>query len=168
VLHAGGDVVIFSEPGMGTTVIVDLPITNDDAVPDRAPPGDRSLSGQGETILLVEDERIVREPARRMLARHGYTVLAASNADEALRIARDHKGEIHLLLTDVIMPGRSGKELAGDLAYLRAGIKVLYMSGYTHDVIVHEGVLEAGITLIEKPFTADALLRKVRDGLDRS
>jgi PAS domain S-box-containing protein len=168
VLHAGGDVVIFSEPGVGTTVIVDLPITNDDAVPDRAPPGDRSLSGQGETILLVEDERIVREPARRMLARHGYTVLAASNADEALRIARDHEGEIHLLLTDVIMPGRSGKELAGDLAYLRAGIKVLYMSGYTHDVIVHEGVLEAGITLIEKPFTADALLRKVRDGLDRS
>jgi hypothetical protein len=166
VTHAGGDVVIFSEPGTGTSVIVDLPITDDDPVPDRAAPGERSLSGQGETILLVEDERIVREPARRLLARRGYTVLAASNADEALRIARDHQGEIHLLLTDVIMPGRSGKELAGDLADLREGIKVLYMSGYSHDLIVHEGVLEEGISLIEKPFAPDALLRKVRDGLD--
>jgi DNA-binding NtrC family response regulator len=110
----------------------------------------------------------VREPARRMLVRHGYTVLAASNADEALRIARDHQGEIQLLLTDVIMPGRSGKELAGDLAGLRVGMKVLYMSGYSQDVIVHEGVIEAGISLIEKPFAADALLRKVRDVLDHS
>jgi PAS domain S-box-containing protein len=166
VTKAGGDVAISSEPGTGTTVVVDLPITDDDPVADRTAPGDRSLPAQGETILLVEDERIVREPARRMLARHGYTVLAASNADEALRIARDHQGEIQLLLTDVIMPGRSGKELAGDLVGLRVGMKVLYMSGYSQDVIVHEGVLEAGISLIEKPFAADALLRKVRDVLD--
>jgi PAS domain S-box-containing protein len=166
VTQAGGDVVIYSEAGLGATIRVDLPATQDDADPAHATPRERPLTSQGETILLVEDERIVREPARRMLVRHGYTVLTAANADEALRIAQGHPEEIQLLLTDVVMPGHSGKDLAADLTDLRAGVKVLYMSGYSHDVIVHEGALEDGVNLIEKPFAANSLLRKVREVLD--
>jgi two-component system, cell cycle sensor histidine kinase and response regulator CckA len=166
VTQAGGDVVIFSEPGFGATVRVDLPATQDDATPARPDPSERPLTSKGETILLVEDEDMVREPARRMLARCGYTVLAAPNAQEALRIARAHTETIALLLTDVVMPGRSGKQLAADLAELGAGPKVLFMSGYSQDVIVHQGVLEEGVNLIEKPFAAENLLRKVREVLD--
>jgi PAS domain S-box-containing protein len=166
VTHSGGDVRISSESGVGTSIIVDLPVTHDDPTPGRATPRERSLTAHGETILLVEDEAMVREPARRMLARHGYTVLAASNAEEALLMARDDLAEIQLLLTDVIMPGRSGKELAADLVHATPGIKVLYMSGYSPDLIAHEGMLEEGVSLIEKPFAAEALLRKVREVLD--
>ena len=123
-------------------------------------------SANGETILLVEDEEIVREPARRILARHGYTVLAAANADEALAIVQEHAGPIDLLLTDVVMPGRSGKELSVEVVGCGPATKVLFMSGYSPDVIVHQGVLEEGVHLIEKPFSADDLLRKVREVLD--
>jgi PAS domain S-box-containing protein len=165
--QAGGDVVISSELGFGTTIRVDLPATHDDPTPAHAAPAERALASQGETILLVEDEDIVREPARRLLARCGYTVLTASNAADALRIAGDHLDEIRLLLTDVIMPGRSGKELSADIAELGGDAKVLYMSGYSQDVIVHQGVLEEGAELIEKPFVADDLLQKVREVLDR-
>ncbi|MCU1461843.1 MAG: sensor hybrid histidine kinase [Acidimicrobiales bacterium] len=165
VRQAGGDVAIYSEMGLGTSIRVLLPATTDTgSVPRRAKP-DVPLS-KGETILLVEDEAIVREPARRMLVSRGYTVLAAGEAEEALVIVQSHPGDIDLLLTDVVMPGLSGKELSVEVTRLRPATKVLFMSGYSQDVIVHQGVLEAGVFLIEKPFSADDLLRKVRVVLD--
>ena len=166
--QAGGDVTIYSEHGLGTTMRVRLPVSGDDAAATTAVVPAAEPMTTGETILLVEDEEIIREPARRTLVRHGYVVLSASGADEALHVLADHDGPIDLLLTDIVMPGRSGKELAADFAVLRPGTPVLFMSGYSHDVIVHEGALDPGVTLIEKPFTADGLLRAVREVLDRS
>jgi PAS domain S-box-containing protein len=166
VTQAGGDIVIDSELGLGTTVRVNLPATSDAKLRPHDTKRTVPLSAKGETVLLVEDEEIVREPARRMLARHGYTVLAAANADEALATARAHPDKIDLLLTDIVMPGRSGKELSVDVLARRPTTKVLFMSGYSQDIIVHQGVLEEGVSLIEKPFSADELLRKVRNVLD--
>lgn len=166
VRQAGGDVTIDSEPGSGTTIRVDLPATSEQRSQHRAPQPDGAMPDRGETVLLVEDEAIVRDPARRLLARHGYTVLAASSAAAALAIAAEHPGPIHLLLTDVVMPRHSGKELSVDVAALSPATKVLFMSGYSYDVIVHHGVLEPSVNLIEKPFSADDLLRKVRQVLD--
>jgi PAS domain S-box-containing protein len=162
----GGDVSIYSELGHGTTIRVCLPATFDKATPRHDLRADDARSAKGETILLVEDEAIVREPARRLLARHGYVVLAGANAEEALVIVREHPGQIDLLLTDVIMPGLSGKDLSVEVIALRPATKILFMSGYSHDVIVHQGVLEEGVSLIEKPFSSDDLLRRVRDLLD--
>ena len=166
VAQAGGDVTIYSEPGIGTTVRVNLPVTADVYSESMRPQPAAVSSSKGETLLLVEDENIVREPTRRMLVRHGYTVLAARNADDALGIAHDHPGPIDVLLTDVVMPGRSGSELSAILTELRPDMKVLFMSGYSPDVIVHQGVLEEGVRLIEKPFSVDDLLRSVRAVLD--
>jgi PAS domain S-box-containing protein len=166
VTQAGGDVAIYSEPGLGTTIRAMFPATEEEPAPAGRPPPPESLRGNGETVLLVEDEEIVREPAQRMLVRQGYEVLMAADADEALRVAEEHEGPIHLLLTDVVMPGRSGKELSTEIRRIDPGVKVLFMSGYSEDVIVHQGVLEAGVQLIEKPFAADTLLRKVRDVLE--
>ena len=166
VTEAGGHLAIYSGPGLGTSVRIELPATQDDATTAQKTPPDRSLTSAGETILLVDDEDIVREPAGRILTRHGYAVLAASNADDALRVAAAHDGEIALLLTDVVMPGRTGKELAAALCRLRPATKLLYMSGYSQDVFVHQGILEAGVNLIEKPFAAENLLQRVRAVLD--
>jgi hypothetical protein len=166
VRQAGGDVTIESSDGSGTTIRVDLPATSAPRSSRRPTPPDVSLREQGETVLLVEDEAIVRNPAQRLLTRHGYTVLTASNAAAALEIAAEHPGPIDLLLTDVVMPGRSGKDLSVDVVALRPTTKVLFMSGYSYDVIVHQGVLESGVNLIEKPFSPDDLLRKVRRILD--
>jgi two-component system, cell cycle sensor histidine kinase and response regulator CckA len=163
---AGGDVVIYSEQGLGTTVRVNLPATEDEAVVTRNAPREYPLVGSGETILLVEDEDMVREPARRILSRYGYSVLAASNGEEAMRVAAEHPGHIALLLTDVVMPGWTGKDLAAEIVRVRPATKLLYMSGYSQDVIVHQGVLEEGVNLIEKPFAADNLLATVRQVLD--
>ena len=116
-------------------------------------------------ILLVEDEEMVREPARRLLAQRGYRVLVAGSADEALEVAAGAE-HLDLLLTDVVMPGLSGKELAELLAERRPGLPVLYMSGYSQDVIAHQGVLEEGVALVEKPFVAHDLLEAVRERLD--
>jgi CheY-like chemotaxis protein len=165
VTQAGGAVTISSEVDVGTTIRVDLPATPDaDAAPRMVLPD--VPSAKGETVLLVEDEEIVREPVRRMLSRSGYTVLSAPHAAAALAIVREHCSEIDLLLTDVVMPGGSGKALWDDVIDLRPEIKVLFMSGYNHDFIANEGVLDEGVILIEKPFSAEDLLRKVRDVLD--
>lgn len=166
VREARGDVSIESEPGAGTTIRVDLPATSETQAKHRAMPPNAKPPEEGETVLLVEDEAIVREPAQRLLARHGYTVLAAPNAAAALELAAEYPGVIDLLLTDVVMPGRSGRELAIDLAALRPATKVLFMSSYSYDMMVHEVVLEAGVSIIEKPFAADDLLNKVRHVLD--
>jgi hypothetical protein len=161
VTQAEGDIMIYSEPGLGTTVRVLLPFADHMAMPADRPSSPAVVASSNDTILLVEDEEIVREPTRRMLERHGYRVLAASNADEALEISRAHDGRIELMLTDVVMPGRSGKELAAEMQRLRPAIKVIFMSGYGQDVIVHQGVLEKGVVLIEKPFAATELLHGI-------
>jgi CheY-like chemotaxis protein len=103
---------------------------------------------------------------RRMLERQGYRVLAASTPDEALRRVAEHAGPIHLLVTDVVMPGMNGRELRERVAGMKGGVRTLFMSGYTADVIAHQGVLDAGVEFLEKPFTTEALCRRVRDVLE--
>jgi CheY-like chemotaxis protein len=126
----------------------------------------RSLQGT-ETVLVVEDEDSVRALARRVLQGRGYTVIEAGDGAEALDLCQGHKETIHLLLTDVIMPGGvDGRALAEQVARYWPGIKVLYMSGYTDEVVADHGVLDPGVHLIQKPFGPDALARKVRDVLE--
>jgi hypothetical protein len=165
VTQAGGNITIYSEPGLGTTIRVFLPGTGEEPAGASAA-AKVAWSRGGETILLVEDEDIVREPTRRMLARYGYEVLTAASADEAVRVAEGRLGDIDLLLTDVVMPGRSGRDLAAELLARGARCAVVFMSGYSQDVIVHRGVLDEGVTLVEKPFSSDALLGVVRAALD--
>jgi len=166
VKQSGGYVWCYSERGAGTTFKVYLPRVDApvDQFPARAPlprtPG-------SETILLVEDEAPLRALTRRLLERHGYTVLEAGSADAALAIAREHVGPIHLLLADVVLPGASGPTLAGELLSRRADLKVLFMSGYTEDAIVHRGVLAPNTAFINKPFSGENLAAKVRDVLDQ-
>jgi DNA-binding NtrC family response regulator len=119
-----------------------------------------------ETILLVEDEDVVRGLARQILEQAGYNVLDARGGEEAIRLCRERRGPIDLLLTDVVMPETSGKEVAERLTRLRPMTRVLYMSGYTDDAIVHHGVLDSDVEFIQKPFTPSALARKVREVLD--
>jgi CheY-like chemotaxis protein len=119
-----------------------------------------------ETVLLVEDEEMVRFMAKEILQESGYQVLEAKHGQDALHVAAEHGGTIHLMLSDVVMPQLSGRELAELLAPLRREMKVLYMSGYTDDAIVHHGVLDKGMAFIEKPFTPSALARKVREVLN--
>lgn len=127
---------------------------------------DVHISEGTETILLVEDDETVRKCVNEVLGRDGYRLLEAPNGVAALSICAQYEEPIHLLLTDVVMPEMSGRELAGRLASQRPDTKVLYMSGYTDDVIVHHGVLDEGMAFIQKPFAADVLARKVREVLD--
>ena len=136
--------------------------------PAQAPSAPReagTLTGT-ETILVAEDDEILRRLTKGLLEKAGYQVLEAENAALALAAARAHQGTIHLLLADVVMPGGSGRELARQLAEFRPDTKVLYVSGYTDDAIVHHGMLEPGLHFLPKPFTPAALARKVRDVLD--
>ena len=167
VQQSGGFIWVYSEPGHGTTFKIYLPQV-DAPLEGRtagAAPGD--LPRGTETVLLVEDAAAVRAVTRQVLERQGYTVLEAANGGAALQTAASHPGPIHLLLTDVVMPGLSGRQLADQLARLRPDARVLYASGYTDDAVVRHGVLEAGISYLQKPFTAESLARKVREVLDR-
>jgi len=118
-----------------------------------------------ETVLLVEDQVDVRKLIERILRRQGYSVLAADDGHHARTLAREHDGPIHLLLTDVVLPGSSGRQVAREVLAERSDVRVLYMSGYTDDAIVNHGVLEPGLAFIQKPFAGDSLLRKVREVL---
>ncbi len=161
VTQAGGNVRIYSEPGLGTTVTVLLPVT--DQSPSGADrPGDEPEGGGGEQVLVVEDERALREVTRRILARNGYRVMVAASGQEAIKVAAASDGCVDALITDVVMPGMQGKEVAERVRELHPGIRVLYMSGYTEGLLSAQGVLDPGINLIEKPFTQASLLRKVR------
>ena len=166
VKQSGGSIFVYSEPQLGTTFKFFLPRTEPVAeIAGVEPHQPLQLSGS-KTILLVEDQPEVRAVARAILARHGYTVLEAAHGEEALQIVEQHHDDIHLLLTDVVMPAISGRELARRLLERRPHVRVLYTSGYTDDAIVHHGVIEPGVAFIQKPFTRVDLLRKVREVLD--
>ena len=164
----GGHLWLYSDPGHGTIFKIYLPAV--DAPSDqRTFPPDTGEERRGtETVLLVEDQETVRKLVGSILTEYGYDVLPAPNAREAVRIANAHPTPIHLLLTDVIMPELNGKELAQQLAARHPHMHVIYMSGYTDDVIVHHGMLEPGTDFLQKPLTVHALTQKVRDVLDRT
>jgi len=163
-----GFINVYSEAGLGTTFTIYLPrhlAAVAGAVPESAAPPPKQGN---ETILLVEDEPSVLAMATKILLRQGYTVLAANSPGDALRLAREHAGEIALLLTDVVMPEMSGRELAESLTRLNPRLKRLFMSGYTSDIIAHHGVIDEGVHFIQKPFTMNDLAAKVRQVLDGS
>ena len=156
---------MYTEQGRGTTFKIYLPRVDAPAkqLPRAAEPG--SVAGT-ETVLIAEDDAILRPLVRALLEKLGYRVLEGGNAAEALESARRHQGPIHLLVADVVMPGASGRDLARELAQSRPATKVLYVSGYTDDAIVHHGMLEEGLNFLQKPFTPSALARKLREVLD--
>ena len=168
VKQSGGYIWVYSEPGKGTSFKIYFPRAVE-AEPVSAEPAAAVESAEPprETILLVEDEGNLRRLTRHFLENQGYTVLEAADGAAAVQIAVAHQGTIHLLLTDVIMPGMNGRELAQRVSEIRPNIKVLYMSGYTENAIGHNGTLDAGVTLLQKPFNLQALKAKVREVLDQ-
>lgn len=166
VKQSGGSIWVYSEQDLGTTFKVYLPRLDQAVEHEMSCESGAALPQGTETILLVEDEEMIRKAAREILEANGYLVLEAAGGAEALMICGMHKAPIQLLMTDVVMPQMSGRELAEHLASLRPELKVLYMSGYTDDAIVHHGVLEEGVAFLEKPFTAQALMHRVRELLD--
>nr|WP_307798040.1 response regulator [Actinoplanes flavus] len=154
-----------SAVGVGTTITVLLPAG---ATPDADGGAERpaATGGRGETLLVVEDEDALRDVAGRILTGAGYRVLAAEGGAQALELAAGHDGRIDLLVSDVVMPGMLGKELAERLIVARPGTRVLYMSGYAQPVLASQGTLDPGVALLEKPFTAADLLVAVRRRLD--
>jgi PAS domain S-box-containing protein len=163
VKQSGGYIWVYSEVGEGTTFKVYLPRVHEISTSEQKISDAKSPSLGSETILLVEDEQGVRNLAREYLEQTGYVVLEAENARDALEIARKHSGAIDLLLTDVVMAGKSGRQLAAEMQELRPEVKVLYMSGYTDEAIVHHGLLGREMVLLQKPFTLNALALKVRE-----
>jgi CheY-like chemotaxis protein len=165
VKQSGGYIWAYSEVGKGTTLKTYFPrVEAPVASVSHAQPSPDVPRGE-ETVLIVEDEPALRAAARRALELCGYTVLAAENAESALRAAAQ-ANRLDLVVTDVVMPGLSGRDLAARLAESQPSVRVLYMSGYTDEAIVHHGVLEPGVAFLEKPFTPDSLARKVREVLD--
>jgi two-component system cell cycle sensor histidine kinase/response regulator CckA len=165
VTQAGGEVGIASEVGLGTTVTVLLPAGALPA-PVESPAEQPETGGHGETLLVVEDEDALRDVAGRILSGAGYRVLSANCGARALDVAADHDGMIDLLVSDVVMPGMLGKELAERLVVARPDTRVLFMSGYAQPVLASQGTLDDGVALLEKPFTANDLLTAVRKRLD--
>jgi len=167
VKQSGGNIWVYSEPGQGTTLKIYLPRVDEPAEELKAQEAGEEFPRGSETILIVEDDKEVRSLAVRILKRQGYTVLDGSYGDQAFNVCRQHRGPIHLLLTDVVMPGMDGRALSESLSQLHPEMKVLYMSGYTDDAIIHHGVMDKGMNFIQKPFTIDKLIRKVREILDK-
>jgi two-component system cell cycle sensor histidine kinase/response regulator CckA len=164
VKQSGGHIWVYSEPSRGSSFKVFLPIS-DVGVPDRAPAEPPSPTRGGkETILLVEDDAAVRRYMTVALGRYGYTVVSTSSGDEALAAADGQRFD--LVISDIVMPGMSASELASRLRAKSPRLRILYMSGYTEDTIVHRGVLDPGVAFLGKPFSAEALARKVRETLE--
>ena len=165
VKQSGGYVFAQSEVGHGTTFRIYLPRVEEAAQPtDTVTPCSSVMHGN-ETVLLVEDEESVRQLVRETLESRGYKVIEAENGEEALKISTTYTEPIHLLITDVVMPGISGRELAKQLSETHPPTRVLFLSGYTEDAIVHQGGFEPGTAFLQKPFTLQNLSRKVREVL---
>jgi len=161
-----GTIEVYSEPGHGTTMKVYLPAIEEDAPAPtvrKAP----DLPRGTETLLVVEDDSALREMVVRILGGSGYTVIAMNDGLQAIEKAPDIDRHVDMLLTDVVMPNMGGRDLANQIVGMFPDIKILFMSGYTDDAIVHHGVLEPGLDFIQKPFTPLGLLKKVREVLDK-
>jgi len=167
VKQSGGNIWVYSEPGKGTTFKVYLPRVDEPLEEERAKRIEEELPRGGETVLVAEDDGDVRNLVVQILRKQGYEVLEAANGGEAFMICEKHEGSIDLLVTDVVMPVMSGRELTDRLLLLHPKIKVLYMSGYTDDTVVRHGVLEEGVNFFQKPFSMEALVLKVREVLDK-
>jgi CheY-like chemotaxis protein len=166
VKQSGGNIWVYSEEGQGSTFKIYLPRIKKATPILSASPGEAHLPTGNETILLVEDDEDVRTLARQILQEQGYTLLEAENGEEALHLVAHHDGPIHLLLTDVVMPGMSGKVLAKQLIQTYPDLKTLFMSGYTHNIIAHHGVLDPNVIFLPKPFNSMSLAHRVRTVLD--
>ncbi len=161
----GGHIWVYSEPGKGATFKIYLPWAAGSVEP--APAEKReTVRGGSETLLVVEDDEQIRALTCQVLREYGYATLAASRGEEALEIYRRHEGPIPLLVTDVVLPQMNGEELARQLTVLRPGIKALYLSGYANNAVVLHGILNRELAFLQKPFTPEALARKVREILD--
>jgi two-component system, cell cycle sensor histidine kinase and response regulator CckA len=165
VKQSGGSVDVYSEPDHGTSVKVYLPRIDQPVVVE-AEKLKKSVARGTETVLLVEDDEMVRTLVRETLVREGYKVMDFADPVEARRKSESHRGAIHLLITDVVMPKVSGRELAGQLMQRRSAMKVLYMSGYTDNAVINSGILQTEVAFLQKPFTPAALTEKVRDVLE--
>jgi PAS domain S-box-containing protein len=164
VTQAGGQIRLYSEPGVGTTCTVLLPVTTEEVRPEK-PTDEGDLTGEGQVVLVVEDEPGIREVARRILARGGYEVLTAADGAQAIELARNHAGPIDLLITDVIMPRMMGSQVAQAIAAEHPGTGIMFMSGYAHPLVGSTQELAPDTLLIEKPFTERTMLVKVREAL---
>jgi CheY-like chemotaxis protein len=162
--QAGGYVAIYSEVDMGTRVTALFPATDQTPIASVEEPAPSRRAGA--TVLVVEDADDIREVASRILTRNGFNVLEAADGADAVKIAEAHRGEIDLLLSDVVMPRMQGKEVAERVTALRPTIRVLYMSGYATPILAPSGTLDPGIVVLEKPFTEPQLLAKIREVLD--
>ena len=167
VKQSGGYIWVYSEPGQGTTFKVYLPRVEESLTPQEVRAESRNIPRGTETILLVEDEQGVRDLAREYLEISGYKVLVAENGAAAVKVVSEHKGAIDLVMTDVVMPGLSGSELTKRIEAIRPGTRIMYMSGYTDQAIIHHGILGPDIVLLQKPFTLSALAHKLRDALTK-
>lgn len=167
VKQSEGSIWVYSEPGQGTSFKIYLPKIEEEVESTRPEDTSQKLLRGAETILVVEDEEVVRRVVCTILQKNGYHILEATNGKEALCLAQEQNGKpIHLMLTDVVMPGMDGPELAKNLSSLYPETNVIYMSGYTDHSIIHREILKPGIPYLQKPFTSNALSRKVREVLD--